>query len=116
MPEYLVDVHRVHDEEDPLVGEPVHEEVVEHRALLVAGDRVADLARGELRHVVRHDPVGERDRPGPVIEISPMWLTSKSPTAVRTLACSATIPSKETGMRNPANGTILPARADVRVV
>src|SRR5713101_5369600 len=41
--------------------------------------------------------------PGPVISISPMWETSKSPAAVRTLRCSSTMPVYWTGISQPPN-------------
>ena len=40
-----------------------------------------------------------------------MWLTSKSPAAVRTVWCSSTIPVYWTGISHPANGTMRPPRA-----
>src|SRR5579864_2452407 len=47
---------------------------------------------------------------GPVMRISPMWLTSKMPTRVRTARCSAMRPpvaGYSTGMSQPLNSTIL---------
>ena len=46
---------------------------------------------------------------GPGSRISPMWLTSKMPTPVRTALCSAIMPPAEgysTGMSQPLNSTI----------
>src|SRR6266403_984886 len=48
---------------------------------------------------------------GPANRISPMWLTSKMPTPVRTAMCSATMPHPidagySTGMSQPLNSTI----------
>ena len=42
---------------------------------------------------------------GPLVSISPMWLTSKIPTRSRTAACSSRIPAYWTGISQPANGT-----------
>ncbi len=44
--------------------------------------------------------------PGPRSWMSPMWLTSKSPTAVRTAMCSAIRPEYSTGMSHPPKSTI----------
>ncbi len=43
---------------------------------------------------------------GPRNSNSPMWLTSKQPTALRTVRCSSTMPVYWTGMSQPPNGTI----------
>src|SRR6266481_5940017 len=40
---------------------------------------------------------------GPVTSISPMWLTSKRPAAVRTARCSSRMPRYETGISQPPN-------------
>jgi len=48
--------------------------------------------------------------PGPNRRISPMWLTSKMPTPVRTALCSAMMPPTDgysTGMSQPLKSTIL---------
>jgi hypothetical protein len=49
--------------------------------------------------------------PAPRKRISPMWLTSKSPTLVRTAMCSAISPPPgpgySTGMSQPPKSTIL---------
>src|SRR5436190_18621126 len=42
----------------------------------------------------------------PAISIWPMWLTSKSPAAVRTARCSSVMPEYSTGMSQPANSTM----------
>ena len=47
---------------------------------------------------------------GPRNWISPMWLTSKRPTAVRTAMCSAMRPEYSTGMSHPPKSTILALR------
>src|SRR5580704_10785807 len=44
--------------------------------------------------------------PGPRSWISPMWLTSKTPTPVRTAMCSAIRPEYSTGMSQPPKSTI----------
>ena len=47
---------------------------------------------------------------GPASRISPMWLTSKIPTPVRTALCSAIMPPADgysTGISQPLNSTIL---------
>ena len=44
--------------------------------------------------------------PGPVISISPMWLTSKSPARVRTASCSARMPEYSSGMSQPPKLTM----------
>ena len=44
--------------------------------------------------------------PSPRTSISPMWLTSNSPTRVRTAMCSGTIPEYSTGMSQPPNSTM----------
>src|SRR5436305_3693014 len=44
---------------------------------------------------------------GPRIRMSPMWLTSKMPTPVRTAMCSAISPEYSTGMSHPPKSTIL---------
>ena len=44
---------------------------------------------------------------GPRISISPMWLTSKRPTALRTALCSSMMPEYCTGMSQPPKSTIL---------
>src|SRR5580692_11589304 len=53
--------------------------------------------------------------PGPRNWISPMWLTSKRPTPVRTAMCSAIRPPPgpgySTGMSQPPKSTILAFRA-----
>src|SRR5579864_2838385 len=46
----------------------------------------------------------------PRTSISPMWLTSKSPAAVRVARCSLTIPEYSTGMSQPPKLTILAPR------
>ena len=49
---------------------------------------------------------------GPRVSISPMWLTSNTPTFVRTATCSSRMPAYCTGISHPANGTSLaPAAA-----
>src|SRR5271168_3508692 len=48
--------------------------------------------------------------PGPRNWISPMWLTSNNPTAVRTAMCSAVIPEYSTGISQPPKSTILAPR------
>ena len=48
---------------------------------------------------------------GPRISISPMWLTSKRPTALRTALCSSMMPEYWTGMSQPPKSTILAPRA-----
>src|SRR5580692_5783851 len=53
--------------------------------------------------------IAARD-PGPRNWISPMWLTSKSPTPVRTAMCSAVMPEYSTGMSQPPKSTILALR------
>src|SRR6202142_87917 len=45
--------------------------------------------------------------PGPRNWISPMWLTSNKPTAVRTAMCSAVMPEYSTGISQPPKSTIL---------
>src|SRR5689334_5882042 len=40
------------------------------------------------------------------MRISPIWLTSKTPTAVRTAKCSAISPEYSTGMSHPPKSTI----------
>ena len=42
----------------------------------------------------------------PAISISPMWLTSNSPTRSRTARCSAVMPAYSTGMSQPPKGTM----------
>src|SRR5690242_14031440 len=44
---------------------------------------------------------------GPATRMSPMWLTSKMPTPVRTATCSAMMPEYSTGMSQPLKSTIL---------
>src|SRR5580698_3937426 len=48
---------------------------------------------------------------GPRNWISPMWLTSKRPTAVRTARCSAIRPEYSTGISQPPKSTIFAFRA-----
>src|SRR5580693_310994 len=50
--------------------------------------------------------IAARD-PGPRNWISPIWLTSKRPTPVRTAMCSAVMPEYSTGMSQPPKSTIL---------
>ena len=45
---------------------------------------------------------------GPVTSKQPMWLTSNSPAALRTAACSSLTLLYQTGISQPAKGTILP--------
>ena len=44
--------------------------------------------------------------PVPSTSNSPMWLTSKSPTATRTARCSSMMPVYCTGISHPPNGTM----------
>src|SRR5919108_1735441 len=44
--------------------------------------------------------------PGPSISNSPMWLTSKQPTAARTVRCSSMMPRYCTGISQPPKGTM----------
>ncbi len=49
---------------------------------------------------------------GPLTRISPMWLTSNSPTLVRTATCSLMMPvGYWTGMSQPPKSTIFAPRA-----
>jgi len=49
----------------------------------------------------------------PKISISPMWLTSNSPTALRTVLCSSMTPEYCTGMSQPPKSTIFGAHCAV---
>ena len=44
---------------------------------------------------------------GPLTQISPMWLTSKTPAPLRTAMCSSLMPVNSMGMLYPANSAIL---------
>ena len=103
----LVDVGGVDRHHVVVVGEPVEREVVDDPAVLVAQERVLDLADLERRHVVRRERAGAPGAAsGPRNSNSPMWLTSKQPTALRTVRCSSTMPAYWTGMSQPPNGII----------
>ena len=56
------DVGRVDDQQDVVVGDAVHEQVVDRAAALVAEHRVLGGAIGQLRHVVGDEPLGEVER------------------------------------------------------
>ena len=107
-------VARVRDGQEAVRREPVGEEVVEHAALLVAEHGVLGAALGELRDVVGEQPLQQRQRSGPEVSISPMWLTSKIPARSRTAMCSSRMPPYCTGISQPANGTSLAPAATWR--
>src|SRR5438270_6089938 len=46
----------------------------------------------------------------PITRMSPMWLTSKTPTPVRTAMCSEINPAYSTGMSHPPKSTIFAPR------
>ena len=61
-----LDVAGVHDEQEMIRREPVHEQIVDESAVRRRQPRVLRLADGELRRVVRRDALdgGERVLPG----------------------------------------------------
>ena len=107
----------VGDRQVAVVGEPVGEQVVEDPAVVAAEDRVLGAADLELRRRRWRAAAAAAPRPpAPTVSISPMCETSKTPQPERTARCSARTPSYWTGISQPANGTSLRARGDVRLV
>ena len=104
--EVLLVVARVRDGEEVLGAEAVAEQVVEDAAVVLGEHAVLRAVLGDLAHVVGEDALEERLRiRARCVSISPMWLTSNTPTFVRTATCSARIPAYCTGISHPANGT-----------
>ena len=98
----------VGDRQEAVGRQAVGEEVVEHAAVLAAQHAVLRAADGELRDVVGEQALQELLRPaGPLVSISPMCETSKTPHASRTATCSSRIPPYCTGISQPAKGTSL---------
>ena len=105
--EILFLVGGVHAQEVVVVGHLVHQDVVHEAAVLVEQPGVVRLPGLELADGVGGDEIGEPSASGPRISISPMWLTSNSPTAVRTALCSSMMPEYWTGISQPPKSTIL---------
>ena len=73
--------------------------------------RILRLSDRQPRGVVHGDVLDRGKRSGPASRMSPMWLTSKMPTPVRTAMCSLMMPQPidagySTGMSQPLNSTI----------
>ena len=85
----------------------MHQDVVHEAAVIVEQARIVRLTLFQLGDVVGGDEFGQLQRPpGPRISISPMWLTSNTPTAERTALCSSMMPEYWTGMSQPPKSTI----------
>jgi hypothetical protein len=98
----LLDVAGVHHQDVVVVVavlHVVHQQVVHDAALVVGQAAVLHLAGGELGGVVAGDLLDEVQGLGPRTRNSPMWLTSNTPTALRTVRCSSFTPLYCTGMR-----------------
>ena len=113
----LLVVGRVRDRQVVVLTELVGEEVVQDAPVLLAQHAVLRAAVGDLGDVVGEDALQEVLRAcGPVVSISPMCETSKTPALVRTARCSSLMPVYWTGISQPANGTSLAPGGDVAVV
>jgi hypothetical protein len=109
--EILLLVGGVDAQEVVVLGDLVDQDVVHEAAVLVEQPGVVRLADLQLVDGIGGDEIGELAASGPWISISPMWLTSKTPTARRTAWCSSMIPVYWTGMSHPPKSTILAPRA-----
>jgi hypothetical protein len=92
-----------------VVGDLVHQHIVDKSAVHVEQTRVVDLARLEASGGISGDVIGELQGlgTGDVMSISPMWLTSNATTLRRTVRCSSTSEEYWTGMSQPPKPTIL---------
>ncbi len=109
--EILVLIRRVDAQEEMIVRDFVDQDVVDESAVLVEQPGIVRLADFELGGVVGGDEIDQLGASGPRISISPMWLTSNRPTALRTAWCSSMTPEYWTGMSQPPKSTILAPRA-----
>ncbi len=87
-----VDIRGVDAQHVALVAEPINDQVVDRAAVVRAHERVLRLAVLEPRRGVGERALERRQRCGPLISNSPMWLRSKTPAELRTARCSSIIP------------------------
>ena len=108
-------VRRVRDGEEAVRAEAVAEEVVEHPAVGPAQDRVLGAALADARPTsLETSRCRSSSACGPRVSTWPMWLTSNTPTPVRTASCSSRIPPYWTGISQPAKGTSFAPAATCR--
>ena len=106
--EVLLVVRGVGDRQEALGAEPVREEVVEHPAVVAAEHRVLGAALGELRHVVREQPLEKRLGAGPArLDLAHVRDVEHARAACARPRARGGSPSYCTGISQPANGTSL---------
>jgi hypothetical protein len=108
------DVRGVDDDTHMGARQTIDQAIVDDATVGAADWRVERLAIGKPEHVVATNRLACSMAFSPSNSNSPIWLTSKSPAASRTLRCSSTIPLYCRGIANPAKSTILPPASRCR--